>query len=165
MPAGRPTKYKKKDWCKLIVEYFDIPPYEIKEREIVRQGKKIIEYYKEPCDLPLFGYFAASNNIDQVTLERWAKDPGKPEFCRAWKKAKKCQERILAVNGMNGSYNTAFAIFTAKNILGWRDKRELEHSGKVETENKVLVQLQKLREQKEINIASEKYIGEGEKSS
>lgn len=43
---------------------------------------------------------------------------------------------------MCGAYSQAFAIFTAKNVLGWRDKTEVdqtvkseskvEHSGSVE---------------------------------
>ena len=32
---------------------------------------------------------------------------------------------------MNGGYNTAFAIFTAKNIIGWSDKQEIDHKGSV----------------------------------
>ena len=31
---------------------------------------------------------------------------------------------------MAGAYNSTFAIFTAKNVLGWRDKVEQEITGK-----------------------------------
>ena len=31
---------------------------------------------------------------------------------------------------MNGAYIPSFAIFTAKNVLGWRDKTEQEVTGK-----------------------------------
>jgi len=30
---------------------------------------------------------------------------------------------------MNGAYNAPFAIFSAKNILGWKDKHEQEVTG------------------------------------
>ena len=43
--------------------------------------------------------------------------------------AKDFQEAILAEGTMAGAFQANFAIFTAKNVLGWRDKVEQEISG------------------------------------
>jgi hypothetical protein len=40
------------------------------------------------------------------------------------------QEQNLVKGALTGVYNSTFAIFTAKNVLGWRDKVEQEITGK-----------------------------------
>ena len=55
---------------------------------------------------------------------QWAKE--RPEFSEAYKTSKLLQERFLVTNSLHGRYEKAFAIFTAKNILGWRDKKEID---------------------------------------
>jgi hypothetical protein len=141
--GGRPTKYDPK-YCKLIIKYFDLEPYTIKRVEAF--GKKFDK--KVPSDLPLLCGFAAKIDVDRDTLKEWAKVH--PEFSAAYKKAKELQEKLLVVNTMNGSYNPAFAIFAAKNILGWRDK--VEHSGNIDsnikTDDKQFNQLIRLEHKK-----------------
>jgi hypothetical protein len=126
-PCGRPTKYKP-EYCDEIVEYFNKEPYF--EREIVKTDKKgnTYEAYEFVAnDLPLFGKFASDIGVTHDTLLEWVKVH--PEFSLAYKKAKTLQEHMLAINGLKGLYSTPFAIFTAKNILGWRDQQDIKHSG------------------------------------
>ncbi len=52
-----------------------------------------------------------------------------PEFSAAYKRVTDAQERILITNGLKGGYQANFAIFTAKNVLGWRDRQDLGISG------------------------------------
>jgi len=136
---GRPTKYKP-EYCKTIIEYFDVPasfetPVEKQNKDgTVETSVKFI-----PSDLPLLSGFAASIGVCRDTVYEWATGRDKdgelkhPDFSYALKMAKDLQEKLLVTNAMKGLYNSTFAIFTAKNILGWRDKREVEsiHSGEV----------------------------------
>lgn len=126
--GGRPTLYKP-EYCKKIIEYFDIEPY--REREILvtnsKTGYEKTEYEEVANDLPTLSGFAHSINVNQDTLHEWCKKH--QEFSEAFKRAKEMQEEILMTNGLRDNYNPAFAIFTAKNVCGWRDKQELEHSG------------------------------------
>jgi hypothetical protein len=132
--TGKPTKYRPK-YCKEIIAYFDREPYIIVDKTVTYANgasKEITE--KEPTDLPLFGKFAHKVGVTHDTLIDWTKSY--PEFGEAYKRAKQLQEHILITNGLAGGYAPAFAIFTAKNILGWRDKHEVvgEDDGPVKVE-------------------------------
>lgn len=110
---GRPTKYKS-EYCNEIIEYFKNPT-------IKMVGEKVVP------ELPLFGAFAVSIGVTHDTLLEWIKVH--PEFSVAYSKAKQLQETHLVQNTICGLYNSPFAIFTAKNILGWRDQQDIKHSG------------------------------------
>lgn len=110
---GRPTKYE--DWmADAMVAYFDA----------------------SVGDFPTLAGFAASIGVSRDTLHDWAHaknvsgDLRNPSFSDAYKKAKDLQEQNLVRGALTGIYNPTFAIFTAKNVLGWRDKVEQEITGK-----------------------------------
>jgi hypothetical protein len=127
MPGGRPTIFKE-EYCEQIIKYFDIEPYEIKKIEKTnRDGTKEEKFIELVSDLPLFSKFAVKIGVHRETLLNWCKKY--PEFLDAYKKAKELQRNILITNGLRGNYQTAFAIFTAKNVTDLRDKQEIEHSG------------------------------------
>ena len=42
--------------------------------------------------------------------------------------AKDYQENYILINGTKGLINSSFSIFTAKNILNWRDKHDVEQT-------------------------------------
>lgn len=117
LQVGAPTKYDDK-YCDLIIEYFSVKPYE-------KKGDKV-----EASDIPTFAGFAAKMGIHRETLLNWTKEHEK--FFDAFKKAKDLQENWIVVNGNKGLINPAFAIFTAKNVLNWRDKKEIDVTGTVE---------------------------------
>ena len=104
MPAGRPTKY---DWEEL----------EPLMDKAIDEGMYIEE---------LANYL----DIDGNTLREW--ESIHPEFFRAVKKVREsCQRRIAklldahAYGGIEKG-NGSVAIFIAKNVLGWRDRSEVE---------------------------------------
>jgi hypothetical protein len=110
---GRPTKYE--DWM----------------------ADAILEYFSSPVgEFPTLAGFAAFIGVSRDTLHDWAhaKDVSghlrNPSFSDAYKKAKDMQEQNLVKGALTGVYNSTFAIFTAKNVLGWRDKVEQEITGK-----------------------------------
>jgi hypothetical protein len=112
-PGGRPTKYE--DWMvDAMLTYFT----------------------KEVGNFPTLAGFSASIGIARDTLHDWAtaKDVSgnlrNPEFSDTYKRAKELQEENLVSGALTGKYNATFAIFTAKNVLGWRDKIEQEITGK-----------------------------------
>lgn len=132
--VGRPTKYTE-EINQQMIDYFSIVPYywedvtrfnkETGEEEVIRQ-KKIIN------DLPLISGFCCKIGVSRDTLHRWATETNEDgtlkhsEFSDTYKRAKEYQERILVTNGLQGNYNNSFSIFTAKNVIGWRDKTEIE---------------------------------------
>ena len=85
---------------------------------------------------PTLARFATNIGVTTETLHDWAtaKNPDgtqrNPAFSYAYKKAKDLQQANLVEGTMKGAYNSTFAIFTAKNVLGWRDKVEQEITGK-----------------------------------
>lgn len=130
---GRPSGYKP-EYVKELIEYFSISPYRQVNKKITEKlesgDSKVLEIAQfdesgrainETSDFPTFAGFAISIGVHRDTLVEWSKNYA--EFSDAYKKAKDYQENWLAVNGNRGLLPPAFAIFTAKNILGWRDKQ------------------------------------------
>jgi len=110
MAKGKPTLYTDDMPAKLI-KFFSKPPYEIVKGQAVA------------ADFPTIASFAVEiAKVHKVTLYTWAKKH--PEFEQAMKMAKDYQERYLTVNGLKGTINSTFAIFTAKNCIGWRNHDE-----------------------------------------
>jgi len=121
---GRPTKYHKK-YCKALIKYFEVEPYREIEVEFTdKKGNTWSKYEERANDLPTFAGFSASINVNRDTLAEWCKKH--KEFSVAFKRAKELQESVLVTNGLKNLYSSAFAIFTAKNILSWRDKTETD---------------------------------------
>lgn len=133
-PGGRPAKYKQ-EYCNEIIEHFKVEPYETKTQTeyfsdgSIRSERVVII----PTKFPTFQDFADKIGVHIDTLHEWCKNY--EEFSEAYARAKQLQEEIWLVNGMNGQYNSQFAIFFGKNCLGYKDKQELEHSGKLKLED------------------------------
>lgn len=111
-PPGHPTLYKP-EYCEQLIEYFSEPPYEVIRNE------------ERPSDFKSLAAFANRLGVHRDTLHEWSKQH--PEFSDAYKRAKQYQEEWLTVNGNKGLINPAFSIFTAKNVLQWRDKQPDEN--------------------------------------
>lgn len=104
MPAGRPTKYRP-EFC---------------------QG--IIDFFSSHESLPLMASYAVSIGVSREAINQWSHKY--PEFMDAIKIAKAIQEKNLVEGALSGKYHPTFAIFTAKNVLGWRDQRDVLVSDK-----------------------------------
>ena len=129
---GRPTKYRE-ELVTMLLEYFSQPP--IKTITTVDKEGNTVEK-TVPAMFPTLARFAANIGVTTETLHDWAtaKNPDgthrNPSFSYAYKKAKDLQQANLVEGTLAGAYNSTFAIFTAKNVLGWRDKVEQEITGK-----------------------------------
>ena len=129
---GRPTVYRD-EFADMLVEFFSKPSTEVKTVTDKQGEDKVVVV---PGDFPTLARFAVSIGITTETLHDWAtaKNPDgslrKPSFSYAYKKAKDLQQANLVEGTLKGAYNSTFAIFTAKNVLGWRDKIDQEITGK-----------------------------------
>jgi len=116
--VARPSSYKP-EYAEQLLAYFNKPA-----SEVVQDGDK---RERVPCQFPTLAGFACQIGVHRATLLNWSGQH--EEFFDALKMAKEHQERILVQNGLDGSYDRTFAIFTAKNLIDWRDKVEQEVSG------------------------------------
>jgi len=130
--GGRPPKYRE-EYADELLEFFSAPP----TREVIVRDKSGNETTQVlPGFFPTMARFAANIGVCRDTLHDWAHaknekgDPRHPKFSDAYKRAKALQEANLVEGTITGAYNSTFAIFTAKNVLGWRDKVEQEITGK-----------------------------------
>lgn len=126
MPAGRPAKYnqqildKAKNWIENYEISYDTPV------TITKDGKTV-EKMVEKANLPPFDMDLAKYlNIARQTYYRWVREH--KEFSDTIKELKNKFEEVLVKNALAGHYNPAFAIFTAKNCIGWKDKHEIEQT-------------------------------------
>jgi len=118
---GQPTKYKP-EYCQQLLDYFSVPPYKQVWKPIpTKHGQLIDVPMDEASDFPTLAGFAIKIGVSRDTLLEWSK--AHSEFSGAYKRAIDFQENFLAVNGNKGLIPGPFAIFTAKNILKWRDKQ------------------------------------------
>jgi transposase len=128
---GRPSLFKE-EYAEQLIEFFNIEPFE-HVPGFDKAGNEKLEMV--PAKFPTLARFATKIGVCRDTLYEWstAKDAeGKlkhAEFSYAYKKAKDYQEAILVEGTMAGAFQPSFAIFTAKNVLGWRDKTEQEITG------------------------------------
>lgn len=115
-PVGRPSGFKD-EFADQLIEYFSAKPYTEKENREVAG------------DVPTLAGFAIKLGVSRDTLLEWASaldETGSlkyPEFSGAYKRARDYQENWLATNTLKNLVNPAFAIFMAKNVIGWRDKQ------------------------------------------
>ena len=130
--VGRPSKYDPK-FCEEIVTFFNQEPYEQLTRTITRKdGSVVEEEVRVATPLPTLADYATKIGVHRDSIHEWSKNY--PEFSDAIKRAKDCQERILVTNGLMGLYNPSFAIFTAKNVIGWKDRHDVVNVNKTQEE-------------------------------
>lgn len=128
---GRSSKYTPK-FADQLTEYFSVAPYRPVVKTITEKtdaGEKSAEIpvtdssgkpVLEASDFPSLAGFALKIGVHRDTLHEWGKNFA--EFSDALKRAKDSQENWLLVNSLKGLLPAANAIFTQKNVLGYRDK-------------------------------------------
>lgn len=119
MSAGRPTAYKK-EYCQMMIEFFDQPLYVIKEKETASGGRKLVLKEEVPNSLPTFERFARKLGVEHDTLRNWCKKF--PEFFGAYQICKDIQKDFLIEHGSKGNYNAAFTKFLAVNVTDLRER-------------------------------------------
>lgn len=120
MAAGRPTLYDPK-YVDEILDYFNVPSFDV-EISCDKEGNETQK--RIPNSLPTLAGFACKIGVDRTSIWEWSKKH--PEFSNAIKLCKDHQERILVDNALLGRYDKTFSIFTAKNLLDWRDRHEVQ---------------------------------------
>ena len=117
--AGGIDKYKE-EYCKKIVDFFNIPPCRIETYEDNNGKPHLIV---EPANYPTFEKFAFDISVCVDTLHEWKKQH--KEFSESYTLALNLQKNILMTNGLNESYNSNFAKFVATNCHGMRERTEI----------------------------------------
>lgn len=107
------------EFAERLLAFFDVPPFRVTE---VQKKDGSITLLETASELPTFAAFARSLGVTQAQLMRWEEQH--PDFADAAKKARDLQGDILIQNSLRGNYASSFAVFTAKNILGWSDGKE-----------------------------------------
>jgi hypothetical protein len=131
-PFGRPTLFRE-EFAQQLIDYFNIDAYTEKV-ELNKDGNPVV--IKVANKFPTLARFATMIGVTRETLHDWAtskKEDGElkyPDFSYAYKRTKDYQEAILVEGTMLNVFNAPFSIFTAKNVLGWRDRTEQEITGK-----------------------------------
>lgn len=142
--GGRPSKYRER-YVDELIEHFESYLREPYTKEVIKEMTstrkdgstfETVEYKLIAKPLPsLFG-FARKIGVRYSTVYRWASQrvgdlpedgepderPFKfPEFCNAYKEREHYQAEYLQIVGMGNFTPAPWPIFTAKNVLGWRD--------------------------------------------
>ena len=134
---GNNTKYQP-SFCQELLTFFNGAAFTITE---VQKRDGSISLLETACELPTFAAFAKKINVTCAELRAWEEEY--PDFKYACEQARDRQGNILIQNSLRGNYASSFAVFTAKNLLGWKD-------GKAETETKgpVVIEWEKEDEEK-----------------
>ena len=130
--VGRPTTYKP-EYCQAIIDFFSPPYYLIKDMTITKpDGTQIDKTEMEALPPRFLSSFAKTIGVSKGYGQIFSQWKNKfPEFNEALKEAKELESEMYRVNGAMGLYSAAFSIFTLKNIAGWRDNFNVEHSGNI----------------------------------
>jgi len=108
------------EFAERLLAFFDVPPFHVTE---IRKKDGSVTLLETASELPTFAAFARKLGITQAQLMRWEEEYA--DFAQAAKKARDLQGDILIQNSLRGNYSSSFAVFTAKNILGWTDGKEM----------------------------------------
>lgn len=158
--GGRPTKYDEK-YVDQLIAYFEEFVDQPFTKEVMREERTFfdekggggpkshrVEYKFVGKRLPTLFGFARKIGVNYTTVYRWAEErEGKkpaegdkdtrpykyPEFRNAYKARILYQQEFLTALGLGGIAPPAAYVFTAKNVLGWRDaidQRFVDEKGK-----------------------------------
>lgn len=111
------------EFCEQLVSFFDVPAFSVTE---VMKKDGSVSLVETAAQLPTFAAFAKKIGTTCAVLGAWEKDH--PPFAQAAARARDLQSNILLQNSLRGNYAASFAIFTAKNLLGWKDSKEETHA-------------------------------------
>lgn len=115
---AKPLRYQPV-YAERLLAFFDVPPFTVTE---VAKRDGSISLVETAAELPTFAAFAKMLGTTCRVLEEWERKH--PAFRQAAAKARDLQGNILIQNSLRGNYSSSFAVFTAKNLLGWKDGKE-----------------------------------------
>ncbi|MBO7190959.1 MAG: hypothetical protein J6V32_02495 [Elusimicrobiaceae bacterium] len=107
------------EFCTRLLAFFDVPAFHVTE---VTKRDGSVALVETAAELPTFAAFAKQLGTTCDVLKSW--ETKHPAFHEAAQKARDLQSNILIQNSLRGNYSASFAVFTAKNLLGWKDGRD-----------------------------------------
>ncbi len=113
-----PLRYQP-EFCSQLLDYFDVPAFTVTE---VTKRDGSVALVETAAELPTFASFAKKLGTTCEVLKQW--ETKHPAFHEAAQKARDLQSNILIQNSLRGNYSASFAVFTAKNLLGWTDPKD-----------------------------------------
>ena len=187
--GGRPSKYKE-EYPEKLLAYFNEYLKEPFSPQIVEKhvkynpnGSVKEEFYKYKNvsrEVPTLFGFSLKIGISYDTLWRWSKErigiaPEKgekdtrpykyPGFYNAYKEVVRYQTQFLNMAGMSGAAPSIFAMFAAKNMIGWRDATEqriVDKDGKDRAMPSYVILPARKTEQESDKEFEEQEVGAGE---
>ena len=110
-------------FCQEVVSFFEGAAFHVTE---VQKKDGSITLLETAAELPTFAAFAKKIGVTCAELRAW--ETKHPAFKYACEQARDRQGNILLQNSLRGNYVASFAMFTAKNLLGWTDGKESAQS-------------------------------------
>lgn len=124
---GRPSLYRD-EYCQMLIDFFSIGLTRTETVE-TKDGEEKIEKNNL---FPTLTRFASTIGVTRETLWHWATEQNSdgtlkhPDFFNTYMRARDLQESLLIEGGMAGMYEPRFASLAAKNLIGWRDRTDVE---------------------------------------
>lgn len=123
--SGKPKKYESvEEMEEVIQKYFD--GCDSHTKEVYDKKNQEVKTIKDPIPYTIEGLALALDFDDRSSLLDYQKEKGYEEYFHTIKNAKLKVQQNKIVNGLNGNYNCAVAIFDLKNNHGYRDKNETD---------------------------------------
>ena len=125
--TGAPSSYRP-EYAEMMVQWFadrgDCTLRLLPDSSGAEQARAVCS------EVPTFAGFAAHIGVSPQTMDNWCKRYA--EFFEARARCKAITEHWFTVALTTGAANPTGAIFVAKNILGWKDRTEVETVARVE---------------------------------
>ena len=118
-----PLRYQP-EFCSKLLAFFDVPAFHVTE---ITKRDGSVSLIETAVELPTFAAFAKQLGTTCEVLKNW--EAAHPAFHEAAQKARDLQSNILIQNSLRGNYSSSFAVFTAKNLLGWKDGTQPSATG------------------------------------
>lgn len=113
-------------------------PYKYTKAFIEKEADALFQYVQTCEMIPFLCEFAPQRGYFSARLSEWAKDNEKLSY--ALRRFKDIQEHKLLIFGLANKTNAAITALILKNNHDYREKSEVEHSGKVEGgETKIVI--------------------------
>lgn len=106
-------------FCQEMLCFFDGSAFHVTE---VQKKDGSVSLLETAAELPTFAAFAKKIGVTCADLRAW--EAKHPAFKYACEQARDRQGNILLQNSLRGNYASSFAMFTAKNLLGWTDGKD-----------------------------------------
>ena len=115
----RKTVKYQAEFCDELLQFFNIAAFTVTE---VQKKDGSVTLLETANELPTFAAFAKKLGTTCAQLRAW--EAQYPAFGQACEQARDQQSNILLQNSLRGNYASSFAVFAAKNLLGWKDEKD-----------------------------------------